>query len=464
MKKLSIIFIIITALIFFCVEMVLADDYFLRPKGSTYGSGAGTSYENAWSGLGNVKWDQLGAGDTLYVCGTITGEYFNIASNGSSGSYLVIDGGYSSDPGVVDAQQAQSHAIRCSEREYVTIKNLALKNGSSTGISVGSSQFVTIDNVIIDNSGNIGMLITCPNVIIKNCTVTNSVHTGCQITQSPYALLEKITVENCGQTGQNDDCIFIGDGSTNFLVNECVVRNNFSNGTGFDCSGDVNNPISGTFRYCWAEEMKGGGAYCAGAGTERQMKVKFEYCVAKECLGPPFAAKESVTAEFYNCVAYVTQLCNYLPINLSGWYDRHSRNLVVKNCIFMTNSTRPMFAIRINDTLVSSNNCWYNFSAASDFMQYIYEEQANLSLTWSAWQDKGFDSGSFYQDPGFVNPVVGDFSLKPDSPCIDAGADIGIAKDFAGVQVPQGGKTDMGIKEFLVAQQTISPPKSLKIK
>lgn len=462
MKKLKILATIIMVFIFSFVEMSFAGDYFLRSKESTYGNSVGTSYENAWSGLGNVKWDQLGAGDTLYVCGTIAGEYFNIDSNGSSGANFVIDGGYPLAPGVVDAQQAQSHSIRCSKREYVTIKNLTLKNGTATGLAVSSSQSVTIENITIDNSGNYGMLIKCPNVIIRNCSISNIALSGCQVTQSPYALLEKVTVENCGQPGGNHDNIFIGDGSTNFLVTGCVVRNNFSDGTGFDCSGDVNNPISGTFRYCWAEDLKGGG-YSASAGTEKQMTVKFEYCVAKECIGYSFVAKESVTAEFYNCVAYATQLCNYIPIILSSWSDVGSRNLVVKNCIFMTNSVRPIFAIRINDTLISSNNCWYNFSGVADFMQYVYDDKANVKLTWSAWQEKGFDSGSFYHDPGFVNPAAGDFSLKPDSPCIDAGVDVGITKDYVGVQVPQGEKTDMGVNEFRVVRQ-ISPPKSLKIK
>ncbi|MCD6346853.1 MAG: right-handed parallel beta-helix repeat-containing protein, partial [Bacteroidales bacterium] len=366
MKKLKLFAVIMTAMVFIPVKIVLAENYFVRSGKSTYGNGNGISYENAWSGLGKVKWVQLGAGDVLYICGTITGEYFNIISDGTVSRSFVIDGGYPSDPAIIDAKKKQTHAVRCAGRHNVMIKNLILKNGSSTGLSVGSSQFITIKNITIENSGNIGMLINkCPNVIIRNCSITNSVHSGCQVMQSPYALLEKVTVENCGQAGKNDDNIFIGDGSTDFLVNKCVARNNFSDGTGFDCSGDINNPISGTFSYCWAEEMKGGGGYCASAGTEKQMTVKFEYCVAKECLGPPFAAKESVTAEFYNCVAYVTRLCNYIPINLSGWSDSHSRNLVVKNCIFVTNSVRPMLSIRINDRLVSSNNCWYNLSGSS---------------------------------------------------------------------------------------------------
>ena len=47
-------------------------DWFVRPPGTSYGTGDGTSHENAWNDLMNVVWGEagVGPGDTLYVCGT----------------------------------------------------------------------------------------------------------------------------------------------------------------------------------------------------------------------------------------------------------------------------------------------------------------------------------------------------------------------------------------------------------
>ena len=45
--------------------------YYVRPQCDTgYGSGDGSSYENAWNGFKSVNWDALaGEPATLWVCG-----------------------------------------------------------------------------------------------------------------------------------------------------------------------------------------------------------------------------------------------------------------------------------------------------------------------------------------------------------------------------------------------------------
>ena len=50
-----------------------------------------------------------------------------------------------------------------------------------------------------------------------------------------------------------------------------------------------------------------------------------------------------------------------------------------------------------------------------------------------------------------TNPFAGsyDFHLLSDSPCVDAGTDLGLSPDIEGISVPQGGWPDIGAFEFL---------------
>jgi hypothetical protein len=69
--------------------------------------------------------------------------------------------------------------------------------------------------------------------------------------------------------------------------------------------------------------------------------------------------------------------------------------------------------------------------------------------------DHNADRGDF----GFVDAANHDFHLKPDSPLIDAGYDLGshVTDDFDGEPRPQGGGYDIGAFEYLVDGPTPTP-------
>ena len=75
-------------------------------------------------------------------------------------------------------------------------------------------------------------------------------------------------------------------------------------------------------------------------------------------------------------------------------------------------------------------------------------------------------TGNVSHDPGFVNPWAGDFRLRPDSPCLDAGSGAGApATDLLGRVRPQGAGVDMGAYEFQTGDdaQAVFPPEVLRV-
>ena len=60
------------------------------------------------------------------------------------------------------------------------------------------------------------------------------------------------------------------------------------------------------------------------------------------------------------------------------------------------------------------------------------------------------DTGTLWAtDPLFTSPTTGGFTLQPTSPCINAGADVGLTQDYAGNPVPWGYHTDIGAYEWV---------------
>lgn len=77
-----------------CVWTNIAETTPYHPlsKSGVYGSQNGTSYDNAWNGLQDIKWGDQGVtnGDTLYVCGTHLYSVSNISYGPFYQAYIII--------------------------------------------------------------------------------------------------------------------------------------------------------------------------------------------------------------------------------------------------------------------------------------------------------------------------------------------------------------------------------------
>ncbi|KYK27216.1 hypothetical protein AYK26_04095 [Euryarchaeota archaeon SM23-78] len=141
---------------------------------------------------------------------------------------------------------------------------------------------------------------------------------------------------------------------------------------------------------------------------------------------------------------------------LTGWNLNPPRNVIIKNNIF-AGDLRPNdqgIGVWYDNGLSMIDECDYNcyYITTGHYINADLGNQNDYYDTgnWEAWKTlSGFDTHSVWaQDPKFVNPSNFDFHLQSDSPCIDAGTNVGITEDFEGNPVPRGLAPDIGAFEY----------------
>ncbi|MBI5116566.1 right-handed parallel beta-helix repeat-containing protein, partial [Candidatus Poribacteria bacterium] len=124
-----------------------------------------------------------------------------------------------------------------------------------------------------------------------------------------------------------------------------------------------------------------------------------------------------------------------------------SSTISVSNSILWDNDAPqgPELSLR---TAASPSSLTISYSDVMDGQPAVYKE-SGCTLTWG--------SGNIGGDPRFAAPghwngdvwVDGDYHLNFDSPCIDAGSDVGVDSDIDGDDRPEGAGYDMGSDEYV---------------
>lgn len=110
------------------------------------------------------------------------------------------------------------------------------------------------------------------------------------------------------------------------------------------------------------------------------------------------------------------------------------------------------------DSIWLNNNNWYAVSgdgvntsvfgtAYTDLVIYKAAIQGNAKCAGIDGVQASAEARSLFSDPLFFDVVTNDYRLKRGSPCINAGADVGLTEDFRGRAVPKNGKPDIGAYE-----------------
>lgn len=130
----------------------------------------------------------------------------------------------------------------------------------------------------------------------------------------------------------------------------------------------------------------------------------------------------------------------------------------IRNNIVWNGSTAPSRRLTVlkfstTGTTIIDNNIWQQSTSGTTMFRIGNSQNDDIPdsnyANLDAWKAATtYDDNSTTADPQWVNPANYDFHLKEGSPAINSGTSIGVAKDFEGTPVPQGGAPDRGAFEF----------------
>lgn len=157
----------------------------------------------------------------------------------------------------------------------------------------------------------------------------------------------------------------------------------------------------------------------------------------------------------HNLIAYNIYINNGVAggFHVGGTFGVYFEDMRIENNVFFDTASSD-YAIGLwngkpeSVDIIYRNNILYipNDKHISNYP--VFDHQYNLYYL-GGKTDHGFKlgKGENFADPEFVNASLRNFHLKPGSPAIDAGTDLGFKADFDDHKVPAGKAPDLGVFE-----------------
>jgi len=566
MKKILIILSMICTIL---ANRVFSNAWYVRPAGGSYGLENGTSYQNAWDGLVNVKWGTGGVqpGDTLYICGLhvwiMTDRLHNFDSqadigpliSGTSQNRVMIRGDYPGDMGTVWASYRISYSAWRSEGDntYSVDVGPVYQDFYFQGITANSWTLLTpvgsvaqckttagscysgtdnrlyihctdngdpTDRIYAPNHGYNFLIngkqyitflnlkfyaaeymfpsrIHFPNAYYSNVRFEkcvfwygsplffgNGYHhievIGCNVAWAMGGIDMANGATDCTFSGniihdigvrastQNSDAHGIGiQGAHNTLIEKNEIYNCGSGITFFNWTTQTCTSNIVRWNYVHDTHTVGG---ANSRGIEHNTETndvdthgnEIYGNIVANCQDAGYRFRYKDLGKFYNNIAYNCGTSFYFHRQTGTTYGM---KIEFKNNISLNpRSLHLYFQDLAHEAGTGDTNCRldsdYNLFYPISGSQFVFNHKSSTTTTtltgWKALSKPGciFDPHSLGQDPKLINTSgrysnSTDFQLQSSSPAIDAGVDVGLAQDRAGVAIPQGSAPDIGAYEYV---------------
>jgi parallel beta-helix repeat protein len=358
------------------------------------------------------------------------------------------------DP-IINAENTRHRCVWNVGHDYVTIQNLDLRNAISQGIVISDgASYVNVLRCAITGTSVNGIIVSSASELsvggrIAHCTVSGISGIGIQISANTRAwTVEYNTVEDC-VTGGTGAAIKAGvdeignQGDHVLQYNTC--RRSGSNGIWVDTICD--NPV--IVRYNRCETNTDNGIYIE---VSDDCDIHHNICIGNDrgilIKGQPLGRQYSHRNVVYNNVCYGNG-DNLAIAGGAGAADSCVDNVVRNNiCAAAIARELACWSGGENDGTLGSGNIYTHNCLGAESIGFILWGSGVTLDTYDAWETAyGASTHSVRADPLFEDVANDDFRLQAGSPCIDAGVDVGLRRDYLGHPVPQGNAPDIGAYE-----------------
>ena len=453
-------------------------NWYVRPSGTTYGNADGTTYEDAWSGFGNIVWDGAGiqGNDTLYVCGTYGGGAGNRLEVGMSGNSnaerLTIRGDYPGDPGIFDGSDwdgirfgytVSGHSGYMEPENNLNFIGLTFVNGHTGLWSCGGSHNITVDSCKFENLGLKGASFVgsaegdpiryAENIWVKNSEFIDIAEWGDHGGSS-------LAFARSARNTLTEDCIFQGDGSdrgvdgvlienlgdrkgNNHVIRRNVFSGHFENGVDFkgsETSPEGEGP-SHVYENTFFDQT-----------VQAHLNIHFgaQHIIIERNQfldghsGVAFPSKEEDLEDGYVTIQYnlFVNLGQHAIFNSKAGTLGHGK--IVNNTLYNIGFDNPnSFSIQINSNdWVIKNNIFYHLSIGKsphssiwfrdevdmntidvdNNCHFQYSGTSAFRMPDDSYQTvEQVESNGIQADPLFVDAAGGNYHLDEGSPCFGLG-------------------------------------------
>ncbi len=356
------------------------------------------------------------------------------------------------------------YGIYIKGKRYLKFQDLQVEKTKGDGFRVeGDSHYITLMNVISKENYNTGMDVntggyTCTGGKVQKSTFLFNGGSGLKLSHAAsWTITHNNTSNNCQlRTGKEAHNWAAGIKMTGTDTAYNIIERNISSGNMYGCGIWLDFCGAGNvIRYNWTCKNGSAGIFNEiTSGTEIYYNISCNniglstasgiYIEGRKGQAP--AGGRVTNVKVYNNVLFGNDKFGLIMQNGDGAKGNCHEN-IIKNNIMINTVNGPN--LRVGGAAEHEKNTFADNCLGDESINFIEWGWGSYRSTYHAWERAyGSSTNSVKADPQMVDPFKKDFRLKPTSPCIDAGTDVGLTKDHAGVSLPIGRAPDIGAYEY----------------